>query len=378
MRNVLILGAGFGGLELASCLASDLRDDVRVTLIDQADGFTFGFSKLEVAFRGVAREAVRLPYAAFAPPGVEFRQERVTAIDPATRQVATDGGDYEPDVLVVALGADYDQAATPGFVEDGEEFYSVDGARRLHERLRDFDGGRIVLAILSVPFKCPPAPYEGALLLEELLTARGVRARTEIHVVTPMDSPIPVSRSASQALVTALAERGIEYSPGRRVRALDPVGHLASTRLGDLPYDLFIGVPAHRVPAVVEASGLAEGGNDGWVAVDRETLQTRFPGVFAIGDCADAPVPRAGVFAEAEARTVAGCIAAQVHGSEPPEPFLGQGACYIEFGGGMVGKVDVDFLSGPAPRAPFEPASRELAAEKSAFAAVRRARWFGA
>src|SRR5689334_12940631 len=116
MQNVLILGAGFGGLELASRLSSDLPDDVRVTLVDQADAFTFGFSKLDVAFRGVAREAVRQPYAALAPPGVEFRQERVTAIDPATRRVVTDAREYEPDILVVALGADYDPAATPGFV----------------------------------------------------------------------------------------------------------------------------------------------------------------------------------------------------------------------------------------------------------------------
>lgn len=376
MHTVLILGAGFGGLELAACLFESLPDEVRVVLVDQNDSFMFGFAKMDVLFKGQPLESVQIPYSDLSRPGVEFRRERVSSIDPQTRRVVTDRSEYEPDTLVVALGADYDPAATPGFVEDGHDYYSVDGACRLRARLDDFTGGTVLLGILSVPFKCPPAPYEGALLLQEELVRRGLRDRTSIHVLSPMESPIPVSADTSSAIVEALTERGIEYSPGRLVHALDPTAHVAHTRAGDLEYDLFIGIPRHRVPAVVQESGLTEGGTDGWVAVDQRTLATPFPDVYAIGDCADAPVPRAGVFAEDAARTVAAVIAAGLRGSPPPEKYGGRGACHIEFGGGLVGKVDADFLSGPAPVAPFVAPSVELAREKAEFAAARRRRWF--
>jgi len=376
-QQVLILGAGFGGLELAARLSESLRDEVHVTLVDQNDAFIFGFSKLEILFGRQTRDQVSCPYREIALPSVEFRQERATSIDPRTRHVVTDGGTYEPDILVVALGADYDPAATPGFVDNGYEYYSVAGAERLREVLESFSGGQVVIAILGVPFKCPPAPYEGALLLHDYLVDRGVRSATRIDVISPMDSPVPVSPETSEAIVRALRERDIGYTPGRRVRGLDPAGGLARLKTGDLPYDLFIGIPVHRAPAVVEQSGLTAGGNDGWVAVDPRNLATRYPNVYALGDCADAPVPRAGVFAETAARAVADDIAARLHGSGAADPYDGRGSCYIEFGGGFVGKVDTDFLSGPSPRAPFFGPSQELAAEKDQFASTRRRRWFG-
>jgi len=375
-RQVLVLGAGFGGLELATRLSADASHEIDVVLIDQNDAFTFGFSKLDIFTGRRSAQQVRLPYARIALPNVEFRQETVTSIDPRTRQVTTSGGTYEPDVLVVALGADYVPEATPGFVDDGHEFYSVAGAERLSQVLPDVTGGRIVIAVLGVPFKCPPAPYEGALLLHEYLVDRGVRDAVRIEVVTPMPAPIPPSPQASAAIEGALRERHIGYTPARRVRALDPLAHIALTKDGDLPYDLFIGVPVHKVPDVVLASGLTDGGSDGWIAVDRRNLRTRFDNVYAIGDCADAPVPRAGVFAEAEAQVVAQDIIANLRSATPPNPFPGKGICYIEFGGGVAGKVDVDFLSGPVPVAPFYGPSESIAEEKLEFADSRRNRWF--
>jgi sulfide:quinone oxidoreductase len=166
-RQVVILGAGFGGLELSTLLSERLADEVEVTLIDQNDAFTFGFSKLDILFRHQTRDDVRLPYRHLAKRGVIFRQGTVVSIDPQRRRVATDEATYEADFLVVALGADYDQAATPGFVEGGFEYYSVDGAERLRDELPSFRGGKVLLAVLSIPFKCPPAPYEGVLLLHD-------------------------------------------------------------------------------------------------------------------------------------------------------------------------------------------------------------------
>jgi sulfide:quinone oxidoreductase len=376
-HEVLVLGAGFGGLELAARLSQAVPGEVTVTLVDQDDAFLFGFSKLDLMLGRASRDQLRCPYASIRLPGVEFRQERVLRIDPTSRHVETDAGGYDPDTLVVALGADYDLAATPGFAEGGHEYYSPAGAERLRDALRGFGGGDLVVAVLGVPFKCPPAPFEGAMLLHEHLVAAGVRDRTRITVVSPMETPVPVSAETSRALVDALAERDIAYLPGRLVRELDPAARVARTLAGDLPYDLFVGIPVHRVPAVVAESGLTAGGNDGWVAVDRHTLATPYPGVYALGDCADAPVPRAGVFAETAARTVADGIVHLVRGGPAPAPYDGTGSCYIEFGGGRVAKVDADVLGGTLPRAPFTPPSVDLAGEKREFAATRRQRWFG-
>ncbi|MGE0221015.1 FAD-dependent oxidoreductase, partial [Mycolicibacterium sp.] len=257
------------------------------------------------------------------------------------------------------------------------DFYTVDGAARLRDRLAEFTSGTIVLGVLSVPFKCPPAPYEAVLLLHAHLVERGIRDAVTIKVISPMPSPIPVSPETSEALITAMAERCIIYRPETKIHSLDPNQHLAHTDTDTEPYDLFIGIPKHRVPDVIDASGLTAGGNDGWIAVDPATLATKHAGVYAIGDCADAPVPRAGVYAEDAAGTVAAHIAAQLHGTPFTAKYSGRGVCYIEFGDGRVGKVDADFLSGSKPTAPFIGPSTDLADEKAEFAVTRRHRWFG-
>lgn len=372
-RRVLILGAGFGGLELSSLLSERLAEDVEVTLVDQNDTFIFGFSKLEVLLGHQTRDEVRLPYRHLTKPAVEFRQERVLSIDPRERRVVTDAASYDPDFIVVALGADYDQAATPGFAEGGFEYYSVAGAERLRDELPTFRGGKLLLAVLSIPFKCPPAPYEGILLLHDQLVERGLRDATEIHVITPQPAPIPVSPEASVAVERAMAERGIEYTKHHRVRGIDPGAKVAHLKDHDEPYDLFIGIPVHKAPDVLVESGLTE---NGWVKVDPFTLATPFPGVFALGDCAETGVPKAGVFAESAARSVAGAIAASIRGGGSAR-FDGHGLCYVELGGGEVGRVDVDFHAQGGPRAPLLGPAAEYAAEKTEFAAVRRGRWFG-
>jgi sulfide:quinone oxidoreductase len=372
-KHALILGAGFAGLELAAQLSESLRDEVRVTLLDQGDSFSFGFSKLDVMLGRRAAEDLRLYYRDISLEGVEFRQERVTSIDPDQRRVATDAGSHDADVLAVALGADYDFAATPGFKEGGYEYYSIAGAERLRDALLDFDSGTILIGILGHPFKCPPAPFEGAFLLHDHFLERGIREAVEIRVIGPMAAPVPVTKEVSQAFLDALGERGIEYVPKQLVTSIDNgQARLASGE--SVPYDHFIGIPAHRVPGVVESSGLAV---DGWVPVNRANLATRFPSVYAMGDVAGLPMAKAGVFAEAAARVVAEDIAAGLRGGEPPPPYEGAGNCYIEFGGGLVGKVEANFLGGPAPTAELVGPSRELAAEKEEFGSIRRARWFG-
>ena len=370
-----MLGAGFGGLELSSLLSEAVGDEVEVTLIDRTDAFVFGFSKLDVMFGRTTPEEVRLDYADVAKPGVRLVKETVTAIDPEARRVTTDAGAYEADVLVIALGADYDMDATPGLAEGGNEFYSEAGAERLAGVIPEFSEGHAIIGVSDAPFKCPPAPSECALLLHDALTARGVRDACRISFVLPLPSPVPPSPETSTALLKEFDERGIDFIPGRRVGSIDAERSVAL--LDDdteLAFDLFLGVPKHRAPDVVIESGITEGG---YVPVDPATLRTRFEGVYAIGDVATAGVPKAGVFAEGAARVVARHLVAELGRGEEPGPYDGRGSCYIEFGEGRVGRVDIDFLSGPEKTGTFNPPSTELTAEKQEFGTSRRARWFG-
>jgi sulfide:quinone oxidoreductase len=372
--RVLVLGAGFGGLELTTRLSEEFGDGVDVVLIDQSESFVFGFSKLDVMFGRALPAGVRHAYRNAVKPGVRFVQATVRSIDPVAKRVETDAGPYEGDVLVVALGADLDPAATPGLLEGGHEFYTVDGGFAAREVLADFDGGRVIIGVLSTPFKCPPAPSETALLLHENLVGRGLRERSEIALIMNFGRPIPPSPQASSALVDAFAERGIEWHPQREVCELDPARNVAILRDGgEMAYDLFLGVPVHRAPAVVLESGMTV---DGWIPVDPLTLETSFPGVFAIGDVAAVGTPRAGVFAEGHAIVAADRIAALIRGTTSSAEYGGRGICYLEFGGDQVALVDVTFFGDQRIGELVGP-SEDLAADKAEFGSSRIKRWFG-
>jgi sulfide:quinone oxidoreductase len=373
--RVLVLGAGFGGLEFSTLLSEAFGNEVDVTLIDKNDAFVFGYSKLDVVFDQTALDSVHLPYRNFVKPGVRFLQQTITALNPGERRVTTDAGSYEADVLVVALGADYDRDATPGLAEGGNEFYCVAGAAVLREVLPTFSKGRAIIGVSAAPFKCPPASSECALLLHDYLTARGGRGQCEITMVLPLGSPVPPSPETSRALVGAFAERNIKFVPSRRVASLDPGRRVAVLDDGsELAYDLFLGVPKHRAPKVVESSGMAE---NGWVPVNPKTLETRFPGVYAVGDIANTGTPKAGVFAEGAARAVAASLIARLRRGEQARDYTGAGSCYIEFGAGRIGGVDVDFFSGPSPTGTNHEPTVALRSEKEHFGSSRRARWFG-
>ena len=372
-KRVVVLGAGFAGLELSTRLVADFGDEVAVALIDANDSFVFGFSKLDVLTGKKTADAVKIPYSDLSRPGLDFRQERITTIDPVARVTTTDRGTYEADILVVALGAEYDMAATPGLAEYGHEFYSVAGAEKLRDALPSVEAGTVLIAVCGEPYKCPPAPFEAAFLLHDYFVANGVRDKIEMRVSGFMAAPVPVTEQVSQTILQNLADRRIEYIPKATVRRIDGDERVAVYDDSTIGYDLFIGIPVHRAPDVVRSSPLAEGD---WVPVDTSNMSTRFPDVYAIGDVAAMPMAKAGVFAEGAARTVAADIAAQIRGTEPPPRFDGAGSCFIEFGGGLVGKVEANFLSGPKPTATLVGPSEEIAAEKAQFAPERRTRWF--
>ena len=262
----------------------------------------FGFSKLDVMFghadADLRAHALREVPQARGP----FRQETITAIDPAARRVTTNLGVYDADHLVVALGAEYDFAATPG-LSDVNEFYSVAGAAKVRDVLPGFKRGRVLIGVCGAPFKCPPAPSECALMLHDYLGDAACASACEISMVLPLSAPVPPSPETSKALLAAFAERNIAFQRRAQVASIDAKRRVAVLDDGvEMPFDLFLGVPKHRVPQVVMDSGLAQ---EGWIPVKPRTLETRFEGVYAVGDGANTGTPKAGVFAERAARTVA-------------------------------------------------------------------------
>ncbi len=374
-KRILVLGAGFGGLELSTSLSEALGDAIDVTLIDKSDAFMFGFSKLDIMFGQTTLDAVRLPYSKSIKPGVRFCQETITSIDPVAKRATTDRGTHEADFLVIALGADYNFAATPGLA-DATEFYTPAGAVKLGKIIPTFNKGRVLIGVCGAPFKCPPAPSEAALMMHDHLTTRGVRNACDITLILPLETPVPPSPETSRALLAAFAERNITFVADREVKAVDAKRRIVTTDDGrEFPYDLFLGVPAIRAPKILEDSGMTE---NGFVPVKPKTLETRFPGVYAVGDCAKQGTPKAGVFAEGAARAVANALIAHLRNQEAPVTHKGTGSCYIEFGAGRIGRVDVDFFSNPDhPVGTYHAPSVALRGDKEEFGSSRRARWFG-
>lgn len=373
--KVLLLGAGFGGLELSALLSEEFGDEIEVTLIDRSPGFVFGFSKLDVMFGRTTADAVLHRYADIVKPGVRFVQTEILSIDPVTRSVTTDAGDFAADIMVVALGAEVDPTATPGLVEAGHDFYTNAGAFAARDALDAFTGGHVVIGVMSTPFKCPPAPSETALMVHDLLERRGLLDSSKVSLVVPLPSPVPPSPDASAVILAAFAERGIDFHPGTLITSLDPTRNVALLDNGEeMPFDLFLGVAKHHVPQVVADSGLCV---DGWIPVDPFTLETRFPSVYAVGDVTSVGTPKAGVFAEGQATVVGQRIIDTIRGRTPEARYDGAAACYLEFGENEVARVDIVFTPGQPPHGTLSGPSQTLVADKHVFGGQRVKRWFG-
>jgi len=370
--SVVVLGGGFGGLEVASQIGRECESEADVTLIDQSPHFIFGFSKFDVMFGRLAEPAVRHAYRGVGGSNARFVQADVTAIDPQSRRVTTTAGVFDADVLVVALGANLDPAATPGLLDSGYEFYTPAGAFALRDVLDRFPGGRVVVGVTSAPFKCPPAPSECALLMHEFLADRGLRDESHISLVMPFGAPIPPSPVASRALLSSFAERGISWIPNRRITTVEH-GSVVLDDETSLGCDLLLAVPVHRAPQVVVDAGMTV---DGWIPVDPYTLETAFPKVYAVGDITSVGTPKAGVFAEGQAAVAAQRIIAAIRGEQPQARYDGHGVCYLEFGAGEVATVDVVFEPGKSPVGDMIGPSPALVKDKTEFAQSRLARWF--
>ena len=379
--EILILGGGFGGLEVATRLRSALDESFRITLVDKKDFFSMGFTKFDLMFGRRQLEECKSYYSRLEERGIRFLQAEIVSIDPEAHQVETSAGALSADHLVVGLGVELAPQETPGFLESGgHTFYTIAGAQALSPILEDFTGGRIVISIFDKPYQCPPAPYEGAFQLHHLFADKEIRDQVQIDILIPGPKPLPVSDTVSQQIEDLLSSMQIGLHKKHKVVAVDSAAHEAITAdKHRVPFDLFIGVPLHRPPTVVRQSALGE---KGWIRVDPATMRTRFDRVWALGDVVHIPVgelavPKAGAFAEDAAATVANDILRTIRGDGDVDAFRAQGACYFEFGAGKVAKLEANFLEGDAPRVELNGPSLEFRPDKDDFERTRIEKWFG-
>jgi sulfide:quinone oxidoreductase len=354
-KTILILGGGVGGIVTANALRQRLGSEHRIVIIDRRAEYIFTPSLLWVMVGWRQPGQIRKDLRRLVRPGVEVKQAEVQAIDPERGRVRIDNQELGYDYLVIALGADLAPEVTPGFGESAHNFFDLAGVARLWPALQQFQGGRVVVLVSAMPYKCPAAPYEAAMLLDDALRRQGVRDRSELHIFTPEPQPMPVAGPVmGEAVVSMLAAKGIGFHPNLPLDHIDAAGRILVFKDGQREaFDFLAGVPPHRPPSVVKESPLAN--EAGWVPVDKHTLATRFENVYALGDVTTItlangkPLPKAGTFAHAEAEAVAARIAAEIGGSAPRAEFDGLGYCWIEAGGGSAGFASGQFYAEPNP-----------------------------
>lgn len=355
-NSILVLGGGIGGIVAARRLRARLPTRHRVVLIEREVSHVYSPSLIWLMVGRRTAEAISRPLANLARRGIEVVRGAIEKIDPHTKTVSVNGETYAGDYIVVALGAEYASSTVPGLNAAGYNFYTLGGASGLRDARLRFKRGRVVVLVSSVPFKCPAAPYEAAMLLDADFRRRGIRTDVDIALYTPEPGPMPVAGAEVSARLRGLLERKhIAYHPGHAVTEVDTVNHrIRFSERAESSFNLLAYVPPHRAPAVVQAAGLADTG--GWIAVNRDTLETKFPGVYAIGDVTGIPLaigkplPKAGVLAHGEAEVVADNIVCAIAGRGTPKRFSGDGACFIETGHGRAGFGSGNFFAEPAPR----------------------------
>jgi len=381
-KTVLILGGGIGGIVTASLLRKRLPRTHRVVLVEREERYVFPPTLLWLMTGQCTPKRISGPLDALKKRGIELIRGNVERIDPQARTVKVNGIELTSDYLVIALGAEFAPETIPGLTQAGHDFYTLAGAESLREARLNFREGRLVVLVSGVPFKCPAAPYEAAMLLEADLRRRGVREHVTIDLYSPEPGPMGVAGPEVSAMVRQMVEsKGIAYHPGQAVAKIDPQArriHFSNDTTAS--FDLLAYVPPHRAPQVVRDAGLC--GESGWIPVDRGTLETKYPGVYAIGDVTGIPLaigkplPKAAVFAQAEAQVVAHNIVRLVTGRGEAHSFQGQGACFIEIGDGRAGFGSGNFYAEPKPQIALYPPSRLRHFGKVAYAKFWLFKWF--
>ncbi len=380
--RTVVLGGGTGGLVAARELQRRVPAGHRVVLVDRSGEHTYQPSLLWQMVGQRRQEQFRRPLSRLERRGIEFRQAEVEELDLDNRVVRTASGDLDYDSLVVSLGAQLAPETVPGFEQMAHNLYTPEGCARIHAALEELREGTIGVLITAMPFKCPAAPYEAAFLAESFVRRKGIRRNVEIHLFTPEQTPMPVAPAAiGDSIADMLAARGIHYHPLFTFKQLRPeTSEVVASDGRSQKVDLLIGVPPHQAPDVVRSSPLL--GVTGFIHADARTLQTDHDDVFAIGDVAtirlpnDKALPKAGVFAHAEAKVVAEQIADKLDRKTSPAAFDGKGYCWVELGDGRAGFAGGDFYAEPEPRLTMRRPGRPLHWGKVAFEKWWLHHWF--
>ncbi len=380
-KTIVVLGGGVGGLVAANRLRKLLPREHRVVLVDRNVWHSFAPAYTAVMLGAKVAAQISRDLRRLNRKRIDFIADEIIAIDLSRSTVHLDGEELAYDYLIVSTGTQYSVGDISG-LGTAYTYYTLEGAEGLCEELANFTSGRIAIVVAGMPYKCPAAPYEGALLLDHYFRRRRLRDEVEIRLFTPEPRPFPVAGAAiGEAVTELLAGREIWYSPSSRLQAVDPEARRLDFQDGiDAPYDLLIGVPIHEVPTVVREAGLAEAG--GWVKVDRETLATQFERVYAIGDVTGIPLanglplPKAGVFAHGEAEVVARNIAAEINDGETRWAFGGEGSCFLETGYGKAAYVTGNFYAEPDPDVKMRQPSFLWRWVKEGFVRTWLYRWF--
>ncbi|OGO28960.1 MAG: hypothetical protein A2Z16_05145 [Chloroflexi bacterium RBG_16_54_18] len=376
MARVLVLGGGFGGLAAAHKLIGAKTPDLEVILFDQEEVFTVGFRKTWTLL-GIDPEPGNGRRSNLEKKGIRRVHGRITSIEPQRKVVEANGEQFEGDFLVIALGVELAPELIGGLKEHALSVYDRRSLPRAAQALRQFQGGKIVVGIFGNPYQCPPAPYEIALLVNEQLRNRQVNA--ELTVFTPLPMSLPILGSAGCSVIEdRLADAGIKFLASHTAVNVE-ANKVVFSNGTHLDFDLLLGIAPHRAPEVVRSCGLTEGGD--WVPVDTQTLETRYPGVFAIGDvnlvkmANGKPLPKAGVFAEGQGKVVAQRILETLAGNQPAAIFEGIGGCFLEIDSQNAAKIEGHFLAIPEPQVLLTDASPKLLEEKRQFEKDRLTGW---
>lgn len=382
-KTILVLGGGWGGLTAAHALRGLAPNDYRIAVIEKSPSFIFYPSFLRVIIgEKPDLDTVESPMKNLLRKDIEIIHEEVIRINPETRTVYTNAQTLQADYLILAMGSELYPNAIPGFSESALNLFDTKSAFAIHEKLKNFKKGRIAFLIARTPFRCPPSPYEGAMLTEWFMRQRGVRQDVEISIYTPEKQPMPVAGpQVGEIFTQTLAGHNINYYPEHSVTRIEGKSNkIYFSNDKEADYDLLIGIPPHGAPKSIVDSGLTD--NSGYIPVHLQTMQlledvdeltTRYPQVYAIGDNTairllnGMMLPKAGVFAEAQAHIVAGKIAAEIKGEKYSESFDGRGVCYVDVGDGMAAEGSGDFYAYPAPSIILEAPAPEVRKAKHEF-----------
>lgn len=352
-QRIVVLGGGIGGLVTASQLRKALPSEHEIVLVDRSQDHLFYPSLLWILLGWRTGKGIRKPLALLEKKGIRFLNATVESIDFEQRKAATSTVELNYDYLVIALGAGTSPEKLPGFSEDAHDLYSVSGVEEMRKQAGRMEKGRLVVLVSSIPFRCPAAPYEAALLLSVLASKN--RSSVKVEVVTPEPLPMGVAGpELGKMVVSMLESKGIGFNPGQQATRID--AEKKEILFADHPplsYYLLGGIPPHELPEVLRDTPVV--GESGWVKVDPATMETEIEGVYALGDVTGIPLPvgkplpKAGVFAHHQADVVSHRIAAGIKGQTPRMEFDGGGSCFIELGDGRAGYASGNFYANPKP-----------------------------